>query len=56
MNMRKNGKFADDAVGRAKLWLPPVEEGKGKENARDGGKVGKRMGGERWTSWTNDDL
>ncbi|KAJ9604464.1 hypothetical protein H2200_011300 [Cladophialophora chaetospira] len=56
MNMRKNGKFADDAVGKAKLWLPPVEEGKGagKDGGGDGRK--KKAGRERWTGWTIDDL
>lgn len=48
--MRKGGKFADDAVGRAKLWLPPVQE-VGKEGAKE-----KKLGVERRPSWTIDEL
>ncbi|KAJ4512049.1 hypothetical protein HRR83_006001 [Exophiala dermatitidis] len=28
MNMRKAGKLSPDALGHAKLWLPPVDEGR----------------------------
>ena len=54
MNMRKEGKLADDAIGRAKLWLPPVEEAKGKGPLPT--KPEKKTGQDRWTSWTSDDL
>ncbi|KIW90789.1 uncharacterized protein Z519_08572 [Cladophialophora bantiana CBS 173.52] len=65
MNMRKSGKLSEDAVGHAKLWLPPVDEGpKGKDkgtNEVEGNKVerGKRRetgASERWTSWSIEDL
>lgn len=59
MNMRKNGKLADDAIGRAKLWLPPVVDGVEKD--KDGqpvtvGKKKKLLGSERWASRSVDDF
>ncbi|OAP62914.1 hypothetical protein AYL99_02141 [Fonsecaea erecta] len=64
MNMRKNGKLSEDAVGHAKLWLPPVDEApKCREKEADDaiGKVakGKRRridARERWRSWSIEDL
>jgi hypothetical protein len=58
MNMRKSGKLAEDTAGRAKLWLPPVEEQKGKDKSAGtpGHKHEQRDAAERWTSWSADDL
>ncbi|OQV04259.1 hypothetical protein CLAIMM_09170 [Cladophialophora immunda] len=65
MNMRKSGKLSDDAVGHAKLWLPPVDEtskSKDKESGDlDGKKAVKGKGRmidarERWRSWSIEDL
>lgn len=64
MNMRKNGKLSDDAVGHAKLWLPPVDEGeREREKDKDKGKETemrpkreKKAGKERWVSWSIEDL
>ncbi|OAL37141.1 hypothetical protein AYO20_03619 [Fonsecaea nubica] len=65
MNMRKNGKLSEDAVGHAKLWLPPVDEApKGKDKDADDtnrhkvekGKRRKIDARERWRSWSIEDL
>lgn len=52
MNMRKSGKLSDEAIPHARLWLPPVDEGdKEQKNTRV-----KKVGAERWPSWSPDDL
>lgn len=62
MNMRKCGKLSHDAVGHARLWLPPVDEGNNKDKPRAERKVNvtktqRESGGvERWASWSADDL
>ncbi|OCT45100.1 hypothetical protein CLCR_05747 [Cladophialophora carrionii] len=53
MNMRKNGKLADDAPGRAKLWLPAVDEGD--KTDQQGKKRPRPSGEQRWTTWSIDD-
>ena len=55
MNMRKSGKLSDEAVGHAKLWLPPVDEG-GKDREQRRARREKRPGPERWISWSSDDF
>lgn len=72
LNMRKTGKLSEEAVGHAKLWLPPVtiaatedkkdSQDKDKDAPGEGGTtntnltVDKKTGAERWTSWTHDDI
>lgn len=51
-NMRRSGKLADEAIGHAKLWLPPVVEPKDEK----GVKIERKTGAERWTIWSIDDL
>lgn len=51
-NMRRSGKLADEAVGHAKLWLPPVVDPKDER----GQKVERKIGAERWTIWSMDDV
>lgn len=55
LNMRKCGKLADEAQGHAKLWLPPAADDKDKKN-KQGEKIEKKTGADRWTSWTSDDI
>jgi len=58
MNMRKSGKLSDDATGRAQLWLPPVDEGQkdGRGKKRGSECEKDKIGSERWTCWSMDDL
>jgi hypothetical protein len=52
MNMRKSGKLSDEAVGHARLWLPPVVD-------REKDKQMQRttvVASARWSSWTMDDV
>lgn len=58
VNMRKSGKLSDEAIGHARLWLPPVDDGlKHKESQKGGSPVDKgKTASERWTSWSLDDL
>ena len=57
MNMRKNGKLAEDAPGRAKLWLLPLDEGlKGEEREGRPRKREKAIGMERLRSWSVDEV
>jgi len=58
MSMRKSGKLSDDAMGRARLWLPPVDEGQKDGPSKKEGAEGEKdkIGSERWTSWSMDDL
>ncbi|RVX75048.1 hypothetical protein B0A52_01325 [Exophiala mesophila] len=51
-NMRRCGKLKEEAVGHAKLWLPPVVDPKDEK----GQKVERKIGAERWTVWSMDDL
>ena len=55
LNMRRCGKLADTAQGHAKVWLPPATEDKDKKN-KEGAKIEKKTGADRWTSWTTDDI
>jgi hypothetical protein len=50
MQMKRAGKLKMSAVGHAKMWLPPVGDGRGKG---EGGAAGveESRGGERWVSW-----
>jgi len=54
--MRKSGKLADEAQGHAKLWLPPATEENKDKKDKQGEKVEKKTGADRWTSWTIDDI
>ncbi|KAK5265958.1 hypothetical protein LTR99_004855 [Exophiala xenobiotica] len=56
MNMRKSGKLSDEAVGHAKLWLPPVDEGGKDGEPKRGARREKKPGLERWNSWSSDDF
>jgi hypothetical protein len=56
LNMRKSGKLADEAQGHAKLWLPPATEENKDKKDKQGEKVEKKTGADRWTSWTIDDI
>jgi len=65
LNMRRGGKLSDDAVGHARLWLPPVDElqqqaARVADEATGGGRIDTRVvgkpGRDRWPSWTVDDL
>ncbi|KAK5059688.1 hypothetical protein LTR84_009571 [Exophiala bonariae] len=60
LNMRKTGKLSEEAIGHAKLWLPPVipTDKDNKYGAGDGAlaAVEKKTGAERWTSWSSDDI
>lgn len=59
LNMRKTGKLSEDAIGHARLWLPPVAlERDHKDGAGEGTPpvVEKKTGAERWVSWTSDDI
>lgn len=60
LNMRKTGKLSEEAIGHAKLWLPPVTvtEKDNKDSAGEGplAAVEKKSAAERWASWSSDDL
>ncbi|EXJ84171.1 hypothetical protein A1O3_04838 [Capronia epimyces CBS 606.96] len=58
MNMRKCGKLSNDATGRAKLWLPPVDEADKSNDRSDRGltKTRRKCGIERWATWSIQDL
>ena len=55
MEMRRRGKLAQEAEGRARMWLPPVD---GKEGAirHEGHRKGEDKKGERWKIMSADDL
>ena len=57
MQMRRHGKLAEGAEGKARMWLPPVEEkkdGQSKEEGKRGQKRPVEM--VRWRSWSADEL
>ncbi|KIX08570.1 uncharacterized protein Z518_03226 [Rhinocladiella mackenziei CBS 650.93] len=56
MNMRKKGKLSDEAVGHARLWLPPVDEGEKDKDKMEGPKAPRKTGLDRWASWSSEDL
>jgi len=55
MNMRRSGKLAEESEGRAKLWLPPVQEA-GTKDVNGPCRGERKTGAERWTSLSVDDL
>ena len=58
--MRRRGKLEERAEGRARMWLPPVDEApakEGKEGLTSEGTMKRSAEGrERWRSWSVDDL
>ena len=63
MEMRRHGKLADHAEGKARMWLPPVDEkvggkeGKGNMDGKSDSEAQKRPAElVRWRSWTADEL
>lgn len=63
MEMRRHGKLDEAAEGRARLWLPPIEEKSG--GKAENGKVDqytadsrkdRRTGGERWKGVSANEL
>lgn len=60
MNMRKSGKLSDDAIGHARLWLPPIDSGDRDQDTnketKGEAKREKKPAQERWSSWSTDDL
>ncbi|EXJ78761.1 hypothetical protein A1O1_09163 [Capronia coronata CBS 617.96] len=52
MNMRKCGKLSLDAVGHARLWLPPVDERGNNKDKSD--KKTSKAGSERWAILSPD--
>jgi hypothetical protein len=61
MEMRRHGKLDEAAEGRAKLWLPPVDEKVGGKEGeireeRNGVEGGRPEMGRRWQSWSAGDL
>lgn len=60
MQMRRHGKLADGPEGKARLWLPPVEEKSDrqrKDEGRQKSNVQERPAEMvRWRSWSADEL
>jgi hypothetical protein len=60
MEMRRHGKLRDDVEGRARMWLPPIEEKHANTvpSTSEASSVGKdlKLCPKRWQPWSVDDL